>query len=271
MADDHRMRIWHQSMTELEELPQYRATMEEHARSVMPPEVEITVHGLPRGSYGGMAPSDVLGFPYAYHLILGHAIEAAYQAEQQGYDAYVVGSYSEPFLREIRSAVDIPVASMAESTFLVGCSLGKYQALVANTSGIARIVKAQVDKHGLRDRVQGVYVIDPPLTELDLMGAYEDASGLVASFTRIAHQVIEGGADVVVPAEGVLSELLYTNAVTRIGDVPVVDSLGVAWHYAEMLVQLWRRTGLRVGRRWEYPRPTPSVMSQVRNLAGLDG
>ena len=55
-------------------------------------------------------------------------IENAIKAEREGYDAFVLGSFSEPFLREIRSAVDIPVASVVESSVLVGCSLGHYVA-----------------------------------------------------------------------------------------------------------------------------------------------
>ncbi len=264
------IRIWHQSMTELAELGQYRTTMEEHAQAVLSPSTQVSVNGLPPGSYGGLAPSDVLAYPYAYHLVLGHAIEAAYQAEQQGFDAFVVGSYSEPFLREIRSLVDIPVASMAESTFLVACSLGKYQALITNTPGIARIVSTQVQKHGLRERVTGVYSIDPPLTENALAVAYQDAGELIDGFLQVAGRAVDAGADVVIPAEGVLAELLWANGVESVNGVPVMDSLGVAWHYAEMLVGLWRRTGLRVGRRWEYPRPPADMLARVRGVAGLD-
>ncbi len=271
MTENDTIRIWHQSMTELEELPQYRTTMEQHAQAVLSGSTRVSVNGLPPGSYGGLAPSDVLGYPYAYHLVLGHAIEAAYQAERQGYDAFVVGSYSEPFLREIRSLVDIPVASMAESTFLVACSLGKYQALIANAPSIARIVSTQVQKHGLRERVTGVYSVDPPLTENALAVAYQDAGEMIDGFTQVARQAIDAGADVVVPAEGVLAELLWANGVDHVDDVPVMDSLGVAWHYAEMLVGLWRRTGLRVGRRWEYPRAPEDILARVRGVAGLDG
>jgi allantoin racemase len=268
-VSDTTMRIWHQSMTELEELGAYRTTLEGHARQVLPGTTTVSVHGLPAGSYGGLAPSDVLGYPYAYHLVLGHAIEAAYQAEQQGYDAFVVGSYSEPFLREIRSLVDIPVASLAESTFLVACSLGKYQALIANSPSIARIVSAQVHKHGLRERVTGVYSMDPPLTENRLSAAYQDAGQMIEDFRSVARRAIEAGADVVVPAEGVLAELLWANGVDRVDDVPVMDSLGVAWHYAEMMVGLWQRTNLRVGRRWEYPRAPEDMLARVREVAGL--
>jgi len=264
------MRLWHQSMTELRELDRYRTTMEQHARAVLGPDTEVVVRGLFPGSYGGLAPSDVLGYPYAYHLILGQTVEAAHQAEQAGFDAFVIGSYSEPFLREIRSLVDIPVASMAESTFLVACSLGRLQALIANGPVVARMVTGQVDKHGLRSRVQGVYALDPPLHEADLVAAWDAPEEVVSTFTLIATAAVEAGADVVVPAEGVLSELLHSAGLTSVAGAPVVDSLAVTWHYAEMLVGLWRRTGLRVGRRWEYPRPGPEVLASVRALAGLD-
>lgn len=263
------MKIWHQSMTELDGLENYRKTLEAHARAVLGPDTEVTVRGMPAGSYGGIAPSDLLGYPYLYHLILGRAIEAAYQAERQGYDAFVVGSYSEPFLREIRSAVDIPVASLGESTFLVGCSVAKYQALIANVPEVARMVHGLIEKHHLAERVIGVYAIDPPLNEPALAAAYQDATDLIATFTRLAERAIEAGADVIIPAEGVLCELLYANKVTRVGEVPVMDSLGVTWNYAAMLANLWRRTGLRVGRRWEYPRADPEITRRVRRLNGL--
>jgi allantoin racemase len=266
VASQGTVRLWHQSMTELEHLEEYRTTLENHARAVLPEGTEVAVRGMPAGSYGGMAPSDVLGYPYAYHGILSRVTEAAYQAQEQGYDAFVVGSYSEPYLREIRSLVDIPVASLAESTFLVGCSLGKYQALIANVPDVARIVRGSVEKHGLRDRVAGVYSLDPPLNEPELVRAYHDPGPLLDGFTRIAQQSIDAGADVIIPAEGVLSELVYANGLRNIGDVPVVDSLGVAWHYAQMLVGLWRQTGLRLGRRWEYAQPSAQMVAHVREL-----
>ncbi len=162
------------------------------------------------------------------------------------------------------------MASLAESTFLVACSLGKYQALIANSPSIAHIVSAQVQKHGLRERVAGVYSMDPPLTENRLSAAYQDAGEMIESFRSVARRAVEAGADVVVPAEGVLAELLWANSVDRVDDVPVMDSLDVAWHYAEMLVRLWQRTNLRVGRRWEYPRAPGPMLARVRELAGLE-
>lgn len=270
MAEGSGIRIWHQSMTELDALARYRQALEEHARAVTSPGTEVVVHGMPNGAYGGIAPSDLLLSPYPYHLILGRVIENAYQAERQGFDAFVIGSYSEPFLREVRSIVDIPVASLGEASFLVGCSVAKYQGLIANTPEIARIVKGLVEKHHLQERVSGIYALDPPLNEPALVTAFQEPAAFLAAFARVAERAIADGADVIIPAEGVFNELLVAQRVRQIGAVPVMDSVGVVWAYAEMLVSLWRRTGLRVGRRWEYPRPASAVIRHVRQWAGLE-
>jgi allantoin racemase len=38
----------------------------------------------------------VLGNVYAYHRILGGMVENTIEAERQGFDAFVIGSFSEP-------------------------------------------------------------------------------------------------------------------------------------------------------------------------------
>ena len=129
-------RIWHQSVNELDHLDVYKRALEAHAAEILGGDAEVVVHGLPSGSYGGASATAVLGNAFAYHRTLDRVIDYAITAERQGYDAFVIGSFSEPFLREIRSAVDIPVASLTESGLLVGCSLGSYLALVSNAPAV---------------------------------------------------------------------------------------------------------------------------------------
>lgn len=266
------MRIWHQSMTELDGFPVYRDALLAHLPAVLPPEngTEVVLHGLPPGTYPkGVAPIDVLIHPYAYHLTMGRVLEHVVQAEREGFDAVALGSYSEPLLHEARSIVSIPVASMAEATLLVGCSVAKYSAIVTVTAEVARMAEALVAKHGLQQRVRGVYVLDPPLNEHAIARAFSNPAELIEGFTQTARRAIADGADLVIPAEGVFTELLFANDVQRIDDVSVMDCIGVTFLYAEMLVNLRRRTGLEVGRRWEYSRPSPDVVKHVRARAGL--
>lgn len=75
------------------------------------------------------------------------------------------------------------------------------------------------------------------------------------------------GAEVIVPACGVLNLLLRLNKVTRIDDVPVLDGTAVALKLAEALADLWAG-GLSVSRRTRYARPPAAALETVRVLYG---
>jgi allantoin racemase len=74
---------------------------------------------------------------------------------------------------------------------------------------------------------------------------------------------------VIVPAEGIITEFLYANGVTKVGSAPVLDTFGIAWKYAELLVNLRQKTGLMVGREWEYRRASDAQVARIRAGLGL--
>ena len=257
------MRIWYQTMTDVAEYPAYRDALNDHAKLVLDGSTTIDVNGVAPGTYGGRPPIDVLKYPYGYHVLLPQVVENVRRAEAQGYDAVALGSYSEPFLREARSAVDIPVASMAESTLLVSCSVAARAALITVTDEIAWMAEHLVDKHHLRARVASVRRVDPPVNESDLVAMFPDPPPFVADFTALARTAIADRADVIIPAEGVLNELLFAAGLREVDGVSVMDGVGVTLLYAELLAKLNARTGLHPGRRWEYPKPPPEILAQL--------
>ncbi len=258
------MRIWHQSSLEFEHLDWFREMLTKHANQVLGDSARIDIHGIATGSYQGRPASDALGNAFVHHRLLEPALINAVRAEEQGYAAFVVGSFSEPYLRELRSAVDIPVVSLTESSLLVACSMGRYSAPVSNSPQIAWITRMSAEAHGLAGRVLRVQSIDPPLTEPQLADGFNKPAPVIESFTSAAMRAIADGADVIIPAEGMLGELLYLNGVTRIGMAPVLDVYGTTWAYAQMLASLRATTGLQVGRAWHYRRDDPDF---VRTLA----
>jgi Asp/Glu/hydantoin racemase len=255
--------IWHQSMTELARLGAYRDSLERHAREILEPGQVVEVHGLPAGAYLGRAPTAALGNAFAHHRILDPVLDLAKHAERQGYDAFVIGSYSEPFLTELRSALDIPVVSVAEATFLVACSIGRLAAPITNDRGVARLVRRSIAHHGLQQRGLKPRAITPALDEFELASAFSEPQAFLASFTSAARAAIADGADVIIPAEGVLSECLHHHRVTSIDSVPVMDSFGVAWLHAAMLVRLRATTGLAVSRAGDYFRDDPQLIDEL--------
>lgn len=248
------IRIWHQSMNELDHITAYRDALVAQAAEILPADVAVDVHGLASGTYGGASPTAALGNAVSYHRALSQVIDLAIAAEADGYAAFVIGSFSEPFLREIRTAVDIPVVSMTEASLLTACTLGRNIALISNAPNVQWLTQMSVDKHHLEARVLTVTSLDPPVDEFGLADAYADPRPVVENFTAVARRLIADGADVIIPAEGVLARLLSQASLTRIGEAPVLDVFATAWTQALMLIRLWDTTGLRVGREWSYRR-----------------
>src|SRR4029078_4668875 len=62
------MRIWHQSFTGLDDLPDYRAAMEAHIRKVVRPDTEVVMHGLIPGTYTSNSPGSDLAYGSLYTI-----------------------------------------------------------------------------------------------------------------------------------------------------------------------------------------------------------
>lgn len=248
------IRIWHQSVNELTRIAAYKRGIEDHAARFLGEDAEVHVHGLAEGTYGELSPSDALGNAYLYHRVLGPIVEQAVEAERQGYDAFVMGSFSEPYLREMRTAVDIPVVSLTEAALLTGCALGTRIGLISNAPNVAYMTRLSVAKHHLEARVSAVTSLVPGMDEYALIAARDEPSALIDAFTRSARELIAEGAEVIVPAEGVMAEILAARGLTRIDDAVVLDVFAAAWVQALGLVRLRRGLSVTVSRAWAYSR-----------------
>jgi hypothetical protein len=121
-----------------------------------------------------------------------------------------------------------------------------------------------VARYGYAGRVVAVDAMDPPIDEFELDAAFAGSPEFVARFSAQAQTLIARGADVIIPAEGVLNTVLVRNDVRRIGDTPVLDSYGSLLGMAEMLVRLRRRSGLSTGRGGAYARTPPALADNLR-------
>ncbi|MBM9468763.1 aspartate/glutamate racemase family protein [Nakamurella leprariae] len=248
------VRMWYQSMADLSRYPAYGDTLRRRASSLLRPGTEVDVHGAEPGTYGELPPASVSNHPLAYHVLLDQVVGNAIRAEREGCDVMVLGSYSEPHLRVIRSAVDIPVVSLAETTLLTGCQLARRIGLVTVTAGIAWMIDHIVDNHSLRDRTVPVQVTDPEVLEDDLVAALDEPDRIIELFVAAARRAIAQFADVIIPAEGIFSQLLADRGIREIDGVSVMDCVAVTLLEAEKMALLHAETGLIQGRRWEYPK-----------------
>jgi allantoin racemase len=261
------VRIWHQSMTDLERLPGYKAMLGDHARRVGGTEMSVDLHGLRPESYpAGIAPVALTQYRWAHHLLNIQIIENAARAEAEGYAAVAISCFVDPGLDVARSIVDIPVVSSCETALLVASVIGGAPALITIDTSMVSILGELVARYGHADRVRHVVTLDPPVDEFELDQAFSGNGPMIDRFVVQARQLIARGADVIIPAEGVLNTVLVRNDVREIDGVPVLDSYGSLLRFADMLVKLRGASGLATSRRGRYARPPAALMNHLRLL-----
>jgi allantoin racemase len=108
------------------------------------------------------------------------------------------------------------------------------------------------------------------MDEWVIQHAWDKPGEIITRFTELAEQAIIQGADVIIPVEGIITEFFYANGVIRVKDAPVLDTFGLAWKYAEFLVNLRHKTGLSVSRQWEYRKASAAQTARVRAALGLE-
>jgi Asp/Glu/hydantoin racemase len=262
------MRIWHQSILDLDVAPIYRKTLERHAALVADPGMTVAVHGLKPGTYGrDFVPIDAIRHRYLEFLNEIQICEAALTAEREGYDAVAIGCFYDPALRLARSLVRIPVVGLSETCMLVACSLGHKFALIA----LNRDQQAQhaelAHAYGLEQRLAAVLPMDPPIDEYVLEGTPGSLRPVVKGFERACRRALEAGAEVIIPGDGVLNEFIWRQGIRRVADAPIMDALGVLFRYAVFMARL----GIEVSRTQHYARPSPAMLDHARSFAALKG
>jgi len=264
-------RIWYQSSIEFEGAPHYADALHRCFERVAAADSDIHLSGVPAGTWGGNQPSELFGYPFAFQTLLaGPFIDNALRAERDGFDAYVIGTYIEPFLREIRSAVDIPVISSFEASLLVACSFGHAIGLITLNDHLCAILRTNLKAHGLADKVVAVEAIEPDVTEKKLGQALTAPSTYLELFNAKATAAVEKGADVIIPAEGILAAAVSTAGLSSIRGAAIVDGIGVPVAYAEMLIRLRKGCGMAVGRGSHYAQPPAAMGKWLRQERGLD-
>jgi len=190
-------------------------------------------------------------------------IHAALDAERNGYDAFIIGASVDPALREIRSLVDIPVISMAETAILVTCTIAQKTAIVTPTEEVGMLVRGNLEHSGLGARISSVETITPALADDALNAALINPHDLIQRFTASAKQAIQQGAEAIFPAEGILAEVIASQQISQIDGAQILDPIGMSIAFAQMRVHMRNTLNLQTARRAFYKKPPPDVMQRL--------
>lgn len=210
---------------------------------------------------------------YAEHLNSVHLVDAALQAEKDGFDAVFIGCWNDP-LMEAREMLAIPVGSVSEQTMLAAMAMGRRFAVVTVSDKTTVAIENDIHAYGFRDRAiaRPVRAIEPQSDGRLLLGAVDDPHReFIPRFEAVARECIRDGADTILVGCGYYGPLLRGAGYTEIPGtgVPVVDATAVGLKYLEMMADLSLSMGLVKSNRLQFRAPPAEVIARARaSLAG---
>jgi allantoin racemase len=263
------LRVWYQSLVEAEPGSAYFTGLRERAAQIARPGTTIQFAGMPKGTYAGRTPADVVIYPYLMALHQHSILDNAYEAQQQGFDVFVIGSVQDPAIEEARGLLRIPVVGYGESAMHVACMLGRKFAVVAFQYRMDQIMDMRVERLGLAARAIPTSLVTATFD--DVTHALTAPEQLVERFRAAATDAIQRGAEVIIPGQLYLSEAVARAGMQRIDDVPVIDALAVTLKTAEMMHDL-ATLGITVSRHGlANALPDDAMIEHARRMHGRGG
>ncbi len=252
------MKIWYQSSSGYRYEPvwdEYGKTLEDQCRKVVRADTEVHITGIP------VMVRDVENWKVLQYYQNVQAINNMRVAQEQGYDAYVIGCTLDVGLAEGKSMLDIPIVGISEASYHMAMTMGRMFAIVTSSPGLWESYGEQMPRYGVSSRyIPGPYSVDASEEEIAL--ALTRPGPLIDKFKAAARRAIADGASVIVPAPAFLATLAHRADLHEIDGALVLDTVSVAVKQAEMLVDL-RKAGVAPSRRiGVYCQPTRTHMDE---------
>lgn len=260
------MKLWYQSMSRANAWGGYQAFLAGHLEKIKDPGTEIEAHFLTK--LGGVADQ----YRYLEYLGAIEVMENVQTAMRRGFDAFLIGNFGDPGLRECKEIANFPVLGLCETSCHMASMMGANFAFVSlNEKYIPPIVE-NVRRYGLQSRLAGVGRMKLDRL-LNMKEGYSDpvvAKQICDDFLVAAHRLVDDGAEVVIAAGGVAMALLEKQGVHEVRPgVPILNGVTALVKMGEMAVRTAALTGgLFTSKRLSYAPPGADQIEEIRKYYG---
>ena len=257
------MKIWYQSAGALDNVKRYNeyaASLKRYLPTITRPGTEVSIHGVELAS-PYMQTSRYEEVLHDYQIM-----ENLFQAQREGYDAFVVGCIIDPVLYALKEVADIPVLSLAEASMLLACMLSPNFSLLCHHKPLLLRTIELVKRYGLQDRFIECDSFD--VSPTDIFRAFQEPEIILKPARKLAEEAAKKGVCMFVNAEGVLNMLMVENNVRELAGIPVLEGAGALVKMGEMLVDL-KTMGIARSRLGLYRPLTKDDQTILRNTYGL--
>lgn len=262
------MKIWHQSLTSIEDIPVYRDAVVNHLSKIARPDVDVVLHGMSKETYPQQYPGHFITYNYLQSLHKEQFIRNAMIAEKAGYDAVFIGTIPDVGLIEARSIVDIPVIGYGQASMHIASMLGTKIGIVNFLAPLVDQLRFNAQQYGLGEKVGPIIQAD--IGFYDILEGFDNPQPIIEKFTIAAQQAIAQGADVIIPGEGPMNIFLAKFGIHHVDNVPIIDSFGAGIKMCETMVDLYKISGMSMARRGFFnEKPPAEVLEKLRSYYNL--
>ena len=260
------MKIWYQSMTREDGAVSYNRVLRGVIDKTRDTETKIEIHGLRRT--GGIADQ----YLYLEHLAAVEVMDNVQQAVRDGFDAFLIGNIADPGLAACKEIANIPVLGLCESTIHMACMMGARFSLVTLNEKFTSRILDNVARYELKGRLASVARMRIE-NIADLEAGLSDKSArdrIVEEFLQAANGAVADGAEVVIPAGGILMALLFQAGIILADDgAPILNGISALVKTGEMAVKMDRLMGGHyMSKRLTYKPPLSSQIVEIRSRYG---
>lgn len=214
------------------------------------PGTEVVVRSLPSGPHH-------LEYHYYSALVLPECIRELRRAEEEGFDAAVMGCFYDPGVKEIREVISkMPVIFPEETCVSLAATMGeRFSILVGRKKWIPAMLE-NVERYGQQHKLASFV----PL-ELGVLDFQQDHALTEDRMTRAARKAVEqDGAEVLIL--GCTMEYGFCAALQDLLGVPVLDATLTPFKYAEFRAGLKQRYGWTHSKKNAYEAPPDAELRQ---------
>ena len=259
------MKLWYQSLARESDSANYRPRLKKVIEACVEPGTEVHIQGVKESAGIGVM------YHYLRYRDMKELIDNALRAEKEGYDAFLIGNFSDSGLTEAREMVNIPVLGICETSMHVACMMGASFGLIPVSAKQTPDKLEKVRRYGFETRFAGaMHMKSSPAGLKEAMKDKSLKDRVMADFAAAAAYLLERGAEVIIPAGGEFNVFLQEDGIFEIERAPVVNGIMELVKMGEFAVKMRKITGRFTSKRFNYAPPSGDFLKRARDVYGPD-
>jgi allantoin racemase len=191
--------------------------------------------------------------------------QRAYEAEKDGYDAFIIGCASDMGVRECRTLVNIPVVAPTEATAMVASTLGSRFSVIDLQPSTRSSIENALSISGMTEKLASIRC-SPGSTvqkvfEMTFGGEQKKLAELFTA--EMAKAVKEDKAEALFVSCTITSAFIASQGIREVEGAPVLDQFSVSLKLAEAMAALNKAYGTTVCRNSVYAAAAPGWEQQI--------